>query len=261
MLEYAQKHGLHALVVVRDGSTIYEAYGDDFTIDTPHALYSGSKSFWGTAALVAQREGLIDLDAPLDIEGVTYRMLLSMTAGYGFGGLGNAVPVFEKALAAPLKHSPGARFVYSGIPLQVFGAHFTRALQPLGLTPHEFLTRRVLEPAGVAVDRWRTLADGTHPLPTGAFLSARAWLAYGGYMLAHRDDYAEALRGSRANPRYGLCWWLASPGLPQDIFYASGSGGQALYIVPSRAMVVVHFGKSTSYKHETMLKRVLNESG
>ena len=32
-------------------------------------------------------------------------------------------------------------------------------------------------------------------------------------------------------------------GAPSDLFYASGSGGQGMYVAPSLGIVTVHFGK------------------
>lgn len=264
---YAQKHTLHALIVANTREILFESYESGFRAELPHPLYSGTKSFWGTAALHAVKDGLFDLDEPVagvipefkgDIRrAITPRMLLSMTSGYGFGGLGSAVPTYEKALAIPLKNPPGETFTYGGIPLQVFGAFFARILEPQGETPHTYLKRRVLDPAGVQIDEWRTLGDGNHPLPTGVQMRAAQWLAYGRYILRHVAENAEALRGSTANARYGLCWWLAPAGVPADTFYASGSAGQGLYIIPSRDLVVVHFAKSTSYKHDALLKKLL----
>lgn len=264
---YARKHTLHALVVATSNETLFETYESGYRPDVPHPIYSGTKSFWGTAALCAVNDGLFDLDEPVvgvipefagDIRrGITARMLLSMTAGYGFGGLGASVPTYEKALTIPLKNRPGEIFTYGGIPLQVFGAFFARVLQSRGETPHEYLQRRVLESARVRIDEWRTLSDGAHPLPTGVQLRASEWLAYGRYMLKHTKENAEALRGTSANARYGLCWWLAPAGVPDDTFYASGSAGQGLYIVPSHDLVIVHFAKSTSYKHDALLKKLL----
>ena len=252
---YAEKHELHALVVQRGASILTEVYANGQMPDSPHPLYSGTKSFWGIAALEAQREGILALDE-IVTDTVTVRMLLQLTGGYGFGGLGSAVPTYERALAMPLKTIPGETFTYSGIPLQVFGAFFSQRLAPLGLTPHNYLDKRILKPAGVSISSWRTLSDGTNPLPTGAFLTAQNWLKYGRYVMEQRDRFTEAFVGSRANARYGLGWWLGSPSAPEDLFYASGSAGQALYVVPSQRLTVVHFGKSSSYKHEAFLKKL-----
>jgi CubicO group peptidase (beta-lactamase class C family) len=244
-----------ALVVSRAGAVIHESYAGAFDASTPHALYSGTKSFWGIAALEAQNDGLLDLDERVK-DGITVRMLLNLTAGYGFGGLGSAVPTFAHALEIVPKDAPGTTFTYGGIPLQVFGAFFAERLRPKNLTPHDYLRERVLQPANVTVTSWRTLKDGTHPLPTGAFLTTRNWLAYGTYVLAHSERYREAFAGSAANARYGLCWWLAGPKMPPDLFYASGSGGQALYVIPSEELVAVRFSDGGSPNHPGTVKKI-----
>lgn len=266
-LEYARKHALHALVVARGACVVDEAYGDGYDASTPHALYSGTKSFWGIAAVVAERDGILDLDervadtfpqwdANAWKKRVTLRHLLTLTSGMGFGGLGSSVPMYAKALAVDLKNEPGTTFTYGGIPLQVFGAVLAHKLEARKETPHEYLRRRVLDPIGMRIEKWRALADGSHPLPTGAFVSAHEWLKYGQFVCEHRDEFALCFQGSEANPRYGVGWWLGTPNGPTDLAYASGAAGQAMYLVPSRNTVIVHFGDSSSFKHDAFLKRM-----
>jgi CubicO group peptidase (beta-lactamase class C family) len=268
-LEYARSHGLHALVIARGDEIIVQEYGNGFQSDAAHPLYSGTKSFWGVAALRASADGLLELDEPVaDTIAVwrddpwkrlvTARMLLLMTAGFGFGGLGAGVPTYDRALATPLKNEPATRFTYSGISFQAFGALFARKLAPHNLTPHEYLHERVLDPAGVSIANWRKLADGTSPLPTGAYLRADAWLAYGRFVLRAHSELKPCFEGSAANPRYGLGWWLGSKATPSDLIYASGSAGQALYLAPSCDLAIVHFSKSSSYRHEVFLKRLFD---
>jgi CubicO group peptidase (beta-lactamase class C family) len=261
---YVQKHTLHALIVARGDQVLLEDYGAGFDRMTAHPIYSGTKSFWGVAALTARADGLLELDERVAQtipawrddpwkSRVTLRMLLSLTAGFGFGGLGAAVPTYDRALSVPLRDEPDTHFTYSGIPLQVFGAVLARKLEKHKLTPHEYLRNRVLEPANVEISKWRMLDDGTQPLPTGAFLSVENWLNYGRFVIANRSALGACFEGSPANDRYGLGWWLKpSAGL----VYASGSAGQALYLVPSLGLAVVHFGKSSSYRHESFLKRL-----
>lgn len=266
-LEYSRAHELHALLISRAGEIMVQEYCNGFQSDAAHPLYSGTKSFWGVAALCACADGLLTLDEPVAEtiatwrddpwkRRVTVRMLLSMTAGFGFGGLGASVPTYDRALATPLKNEPGARFTYSGISFQAFGAFLARKLAPRNLTPHEYLQERVLAPACVGITNWRKLADGTSPLPTGAYLTAGAWLAFGRFVLREREALAPCFDGSVANARYGLGWWLGARAAPRDLVYASGSAGQALYLAPACDLVVVHFSKSSSYRHEIFLKRL-----
>ena len=198
---------------------------------------------------------------------VTIRQLLALTSGIGFGGLGTAVPVYERALDTAINGEPGTTFTYGGIPLQVFGAVFAQKLAPRRLTPQAYLRERILDPIGMHVDSWRTLKDGTQPLPTGAFVRAREWLTYGRFILAGAKhgttqivspaSLAPCFEGSQTNPRYGLGWWLQPIEQPPGIVHASGSGGQALYVIPSERVVVVRFGRSTSWNHAAFLKRLL----
>ncbi|MCX2718614.1 serine hydrolase domain-containing protein [Lentiprolixibacter aurantiacus] len=55
----------------------------------------------------------------------------------------------------------------------------------------------------------------------------------------------EALTPSVPNPSYGYMWWLNQPGnrnwkgLPENIFYASGFGGNFIVVCPDQDLVVV----------------------
>jgi CubicO group peptidase (beta-lactamase class C family) len=273
---YAERHGLEALLVRREGETLFERYADGFDAEKPHALYSGTKSFWGVLAVAAQDDGLLALDELVGDTfpewrsgrkaSVTLRHLLALTSGIGFGGLGNAVPSYEKALAVELKNEPGYTFTYGGIPLQVFGAVLAAKLSAAGKgSPHAYLRERLLDPIGMQIASWRTLPSGTQPLPTGAFVSAEQWARYGAFVLAggasgrkrlvSESGLASCFKGSLANPRYGLGWWLA-PDVAPGLAYASGAGGQALYLFPADRTVVVKFGRGNGYKHETFLKKL-----
>jgi CubicO group peptidase (beta-lactamase class C family) len=278
--EYAERHALHALVVQRGDEVVFERYGGGYDAARPHALYSGTKSFWGVLASAAQDDGLLELDEPVARtiaawgDGmkarVTLRELLQLTSGIGFGGLGAAVPPYAAALAVELKDVPGERFTYGGIPLQVFGAVLAAKLAPRGLTPHDYLRERIFDPIGLRIGTWRTLKDGTRPLPTGAFLAAREWLKFGvfvrdrgawqGHGVVAGAALARCFVGSVPNPRYGLGWWLSPLAARPDVVYASGAGGQALYVVPTEDAVVVRFGGSASFKHDAFLKRLLEQA-
>ena len=179
-------------------------------------------------------------------------------------GLGTGVPHFEQAIGVPLRDEPGTTFTYSGIPLQVFGALLARKLAARKQTPLEYLQQRIFDPIGLEIGSWRTLADGSSTMPTGAFLSARNWAKFGmliaaggrwnAQCLLSRQSIEECLTPSSINPRYGLGFWLDPlAGKGPHVVYASGSGKQALYVIPEQYLVAVHFSRSTNYRHERFL--------
>ena len=272
-ITYTERHTLHVLLIAVDAEIVVSRTGQDWEIAQPHPLYSGTKSFWGIAAAAAAQDGLLDLDEPAGATinewpaaapqaAVTIRQLLTLTGGYGFGGLGNAVPTPARALAIPLKNEPGTVFTYGGIPLQIFGEVLRRKVAPAYESPHAFLTARVLARIGMTIDRWRRLSDGTHPLPTGAFVAAAQWLRYG-HLLLERGagvidpaSFAACVTGTPANPSYGLGLWLVWRDGELAALYAGGAGGQGLYVLPARRIVAVHFGQSDSWNHAAFLKRL-----
>ena len=50
------------MLVIQNGRTIFEHYANGGSADGKWPIFSGTKSFWGIAALVAVRDGLIQLD-------------------------------------------------------------------------------------------------------------------------------------------------------------------------------------------------------
>ena len=63
--------------------------------------------------------------------------------------------------------------------------------------------------------------------------------------LLSREWIQEALTPSKPNPNYGYMWWLNLPGdrnwegLPENIYYAAGFGGNFIVICPDEEMVIV----------------------
>ena len=206
---------------------------------------------------------------------ITYRQLLTMTSGLQPGERGGALraPAWTAMAAAPLIAPPGSRFLYGPFHLNVFALALERKLRPE--TFEAYLRRRVLDPLGVRVE-WRIrCADGHPQVASGAFMTARDW-AKVGELVRRRGEWNgrrlfeprwidELFRGTDANPAYGLTWWLKrpvapalvrsvpllrrlwgpvanAPDLPADLVAAAGAGGQRLYVVPSRRLVVVRFG-------------------
>jgi CubicO group peptidase (beta-lactamase class C family) len=153
-------------------------------------------------------------------------------------------------------------FTYGGIPLQVFGEVLRRKLAPRCQSPQAYLAARVLERIGMPAPTWRDLRDGTQPLPTGAFVSAQDWLTFGQLLLERgagvidAAHFNECITGSAQNPDYGLGLWLVRRDGAPAASYASGAGGQGLYIIPQGRIVAVHFSQSAAWNHAAFLRRL-----
>ena len=84
-----------AMLVMREGSVVYERYRHGVTADTPHAIWSITKSFAGAIAAMMANEGSLDLsrkaqDYVSELTGsgfgeATVQQLLDMTTGDDYG--------------------------------------------------------------------------------------------------------------------------------------------------------------------------------
>jgi CubicO group peptidase (beta-lactamase class C family) len=68
-----------SLVVIKGGAVVYERYLNGMTADTPHIMFSCTKSFVGLLALMAIEEGLVSETTPIV-------QILPELAGSGFSG-------------------------------------------------------------------------------------------------------------------------------------------------------------------------------
>lgn len=280
--EYSKSQTGHAMVVMLDGKVIFEQYDSGGAIDKPHSLASGAKCFVGPAAVAAAADGLIKLDNPAsenipewkddpEKSTITYRQLLSMTSGltHPTGDDEKRMP-WKKKIAMPMAAKPGERFEYGGYELGVFAYALEHKLAPESFS--QYIQRRILDPIGIKVPARPLAADGPPTVGPGN-VTARDWATYGEFIRRegswnHQQILDPALlrdcfKGSKANPAYGLTWWVKSPvseelirtadaevtknwgkvanctWLPDDLVAALGAGSQRLYILPSLKLVVV----------------------
>jgi CubicO group peptidase (beta-lactamase class C family) len=202
----------------------------------------------------------------------TVRQLLNLTSAIGVGYVAGEAPPTLTAISAAAQAEPGQLFLFDNAPHQIFAELVRRKLFAAGRgeDPAAYFTQGVLEPIGCAPVTWKRDADGTPWLATGAACTARAWAAFGEFVrrrgvwrartLVSTRILDEMVQGSPASGlRYGLGWWLASApstpaghpalsisdiwregaGLPPDVLMAAGEGGQRLFVVPSRRLVIV----------------------
>ena len=277
---YSEAHRGVSMLVMRGGRIIFERYASGATASDARPLASGTKSYNGVIAAAAVQDKILSLDEPASVtltewrddaakRRITVRHLLTLTSGLQTRRTrGNVLPAAE-ALQLPMVAEPGARFAYGGDSFQLFAEIMRRKLSG---DPADYLQRRILDPIGAARPGWIRVSDGLPQMAGGARATARDWarfgdlVATGGRVGRRRRLDAQALaacfEGTRANPAYGLTWWLNrryDPSLrqtipqlgramdfagdaafvPADLAFAAGAGKQRLYVSPSQRLVVV----------------------
>jgi CubicO group peptidase (beta-lactamase class C family) len=224
---YSASQGGKSFLAIQHGQTLFEQSAGE-----PRKIYSGTKAFWGLAALAAAEDGLLNLDESVAATipawrndprkaRVTIRQLLDFSCGLD--------PVFylhnnnpgdrdRIAIGAPIVASPGSAFIYGPSALQVFHQVLKQKLR--GESPTHYLERRVLHRLGLGSQRYLADSAGNPLLAAGWYLTAREWarlgqlVLTGGAPVVTSGSLAQCWRGSSANRAFSLGWWnnRAAPG-------------------------------------------------
>jgi CubicO group peptidase (beta-lactamase class C family) len=233
-----EKRGV-SMLVVQNGRTVFERYGNDGIVDGRWPIFSGTKSFWGLAALVAVSEGLFKLDDPVastitewktdpQKSQITIRQLLNLTSGIEDAPHLHRESIRDRnavAVRLPSVAAPGTRFIYGPSHLQIFGELLRRKLN--GRSEISYLEEHIVGPLGLTNLEYKRDGRGNPLLASGLELSAREWARLGELLLNHGNYHGrqvvsesllrQALAGSPANPAYGLTFWLnrQAPNAPE----------------------------------------------
>jgi CubicO group peptidase (beta-lactamase class C family) len=226
------RHGT-SLLVIQNGQTIFEHYANGGGPDAAWPIFSGTKNFWGIAALVAISEGRIRLDEPVSNtitewrgdprkSKITIRQLLTLTDGLEPASFLHRDSIADRnALAIRVSSvaSPGTAFTYGPSHLQIFCELLRRKLN--GASTFAYLQQHVLGPLGIGSFEYKQDRKGNPLFATGFHLSARQWVRLGEMILSHgssgghqivsSDMLQQAFVGTSANPSYGLTFWLNRP--------------------------------------------------
>lgn len=308
----ADARGL-SVVVMKGDRVVFEEYQNGHSADTPHLLASGTKSFSGVMLAAAIDDGLIKgfdekvSDTIAEWKGdprrekITLRQLLLLTSGIDVGQ-NLRPPAYSSSVKNASRFEPGEKFQYGPAPFQIFGEVMRRKLAPKNESVMDYLKRRIFDPIGLKTGRW-TMQEGQPNLPSGAFLTAREWLKFGqmlrdggkwnGKQIIKKPLLDELAKGSKANPNYGLTFWLnrshtgkadvvdntgilrnlmgdedtgttaiskhgIDKGLPHDLYMAAGAANQRLYIIPSLDLVIVRQGRMSRYDDRKFLSLLLS---
>jgi CubicO group peptidase (beta-lactamase class C family) len=232
---YSGKHSGAGMIVEEGGEIRFEDYYNGHSKNEPLHIYSGTKSFFGVLAVLAEEEGILKLDE-LVAETIpewredprkkliTIRELLNFTSGLetGFEQIYGRTTADKLTLGVGLKaaREKGATFVYGPGHLQVFCEVLRRKLAKRGTTYEQYLRRKLISPLGIDITQWRADSHGNVIPSAGMYMTARDWLSFGemvlaggswkGKQLVETDSLRRCFTGTPINPAFGLCFWLNS---------------------------------------------------
>ena len=279
-------HDLKGIVILRDGHLISEQYFNGDSADTLHDIRSATKSITSILMGIAIKRGLVHSvddsiakylpDMPRDgKQEITIRDLLNMRSGLDADDddpvtPGNEAKLDESAdwmktvYAVPMKRKPGAKYVYCSINAFLLGAIIENVSKT---SLDEFAGKNLFTPIGIAKYEWRHVPIGRTTGQGNLQITTRSEAALGelilkegessGRQIVDRDWVQKSIDSqipiSSSDPYadyYGYMWYTKTEpvaGHTVPVHFASGNGGNKIYVIPSRHMVIAI--TSSAYGH------------
>jgi len=164
---------MNSFMLVRHGHVVAEGWWSPYDANSPHSLFSLSKSFTSSAVGMVITEGKLSLDdevlkffpeeAPpepsANLKAMRVRDLLSMSTGHQTEPalLGANEPWTKTFLAHTVPHKPGTHFLYNTPATYMLSAIVQKVT---GMTLLDYLRPRLLEPLGIENATWGTSPQG-----------------------------------------------------------------------------------------------------
>ncbi len=260
---------LHSIMILRHGRVVAEGWWSPYNADSPHRLFSLSKSFTSTAVGLAVEEGLLSLDDPLidhfpdvappepsdNLKAMRIRDLLRMNTGHLQADADSFWSFTRNTwaasfLAVPVSLKPGTHFLYN-----TGGSYMLSATvqQRSGMTILDYLTPRLFEPLGIEGATWRTNDEGVNVGGWGLKIRTEDIARFGQLYLQKgmwngrrllSEDWVEAATARQtsngSNPDsdwdqgYGYQFWRCR----HNIYRGDGAFGQYCIVMPDQDAVI-----------------------
>jgi CubicO group peptidase (beta-lactamase class C family) len=270
-------HDLKGIVIVRNGRLAAERYLNGDSVNTLHDIRSATKSITSLLMGIAIQKGLVhSVDDSIALylpglpkdgkEKITIKDLLNMRSGLDANDEDPSTPGDEDNLdkspdwihtiyAVPMNGIPGSKYNYCSINAFLTGAIIENAsYMPLD----EFAKANLFDPLGVQDYRWRqvpvnritgqgNLSITTRDLAAIGELMLNDGVVNGRRLISHEwiaQSLASQVAISDSDPYadfYGYMWYTKAEPVGArniEVHFASGNGGNKIYIVPSLHMVV-----------------------
>ena len=231
------RHRTKAIVVLRDGKLIAEAYAQGYGVDTPVLGFSMSKSVTNALVGILVRQGRLALDQPAPVpawsdpadprHAITVEQLLRQTSGLDLPQNNSGFDITSQIMytardkagasaEAPLAVAPGTRWAYTDTNYMLLSRIVRDAVGGSAADVHAFAQAELFGPLGMRHVVIDFDATGTPIGSSHVLASARDWARFGQLYL---DD--GVVGGRRILPAgwvqfsatptlatgYGAGWW------------------------------------------------------
>lgn len=274
--------GVDSIVIVRNNVLVAEAYYNGYGRDALHDVRSASKSITSALAGIAIGQGLFAVEDPIAQlipqfesyermdsrkRAIAVSNLLHMNSGldcndWVSSSPGNEEKMYDSRdwvrfiLNLPMAYQPGVAASYCTGGVVVMGSIIaTRSGVPLDTFANTWL----FNPLGISNVRWRRSPDGSATGGGGMQLRPRDMAKFGnlfvnggrwnGVQVIPEQWIEESKRrvNTLGPDGYGFNWWKRSfpvRGQPQVSTFASGNGGNFIFLFPAEQLVVVFTGSN-----------------
>lgn len=263
---------LQSVLILHRGKLISEHYWRGFATTSYQPVFSITKSVVSALIGMALADGRLTLTDTMaqwfpeigfapgaHAASVTVRHLLTMTAGFQEvgGRMASDDPIAVLLGRAPAS-APGEKFRYANEDVDLLAAVLERAI---GEPAIDYAHRRLFMPLGIWRDiaksyrrrLWKTDKQGRVKGSRGLHLTARELASFGQLYLQGgrwQDEQllppefvaasttAQVSGGYPERVKYGYLWWVSVDSERRPAFFASGAGGQYVYVLPSLDLVI-----------------------
>ena len=206
---------LHSLMVVKDGSVIYEKYDIGHTPDELHILWSATKTFTATAVGFARQDGLLDVTDPVKkffsedelpdednvwMDQLTVHDLLIMSSGLASDKYNTVTRSGDKSfnplktvLFSGFKFEPGTRFSYNSMDSYLLSVIVSKVT---GKKLADYLNEKLFIPLGITDFKFDECQLGYNTGGWGLFLTTESLAKMGQFMLQKGEWNGERLLDS-----------------------------------------------------------------
>ncbi len=281
----------HSLLVVRNGKIAAERYFHGYGVKSANNLKSITKSV--TSALIGialEKRILKSIDEPVraffpDLfrelndprkDRITLRNLLNMSVGIDAN---DELPGFDASeqldqpryvFTRPLIFDPGAMFSYTSAYTTILSQILTDASK---ISTRNFAQKHLFSPLGIEIMGWSKNAAGYYLGQSSLFLTTRNMAKFGLLFLSKgrfrgrqvipekwvTHSTAPLIKASEGNGHYGYGWWVKAEA-PVPFFYAWGYGGQYIYIVPSKNLIIVMTNDFSQRRPQIDIRAILEQN-